>query len=53
MGLGPSVSWRQRGAVLSGKKNELFQAVSEDFDILGHTSMTMLRVGFANMTCWV
>ena len=39
--------WRQSGAVLSGKKEpELLQAVSEDFDILGRTSVTMLRVGF-------
>ena len=38
--------WRQSGAVLSGKKPELLQAVGEDFDILGHTSVTMLRVGF-------
>ena len=38
--------WRQRGAVLSGKQPELLQAVGEDFDILGHTSVTMLRVGF-------
>ena len=37
--------WR-RSAVLSGKKPELLQAVCEDFDILGQTSVTMLRVGF-------
>ena len=46
MGLWPSVSWRQRGAILSGKKPDLLQAVGEDFDILGHTSVTILRVGF-------
>ena len=38
--------WRQRGAVLSGKKPELLQAVGEDFDILGQTSVTMLTVWF-------
>ena len=37
--------WRQRCGVLSGKKPEL-QAVGEDFDILGRTSVTMPRVGF-------
>ena len=38
--------WRQRCGVLSGKIPKLLQAVGEDFDILGRTSVTMLRVGF-------
>ena len=38
--------WRQRRGVLSGKKPELLQAVGEDFDMLGRTSVAMLRVGF-------
>ena len=38
--------WSQRGAVLSGKKPELLQSVGEDLDILGQTSVMMLRVGF-------
>ena len=38
--------WRQRSAVLSGKKHELLQAVGEDFDFLDQTSVTMPRVGF-------
>ena len=38
--------WRQRDAVLSGKKPELLQKIGEDFDILGQMSLTMLRVGF-------